>query len=392
MTLLLQWIPDSICCVTIPAFTMSPKKSHKSVRMRKLDAQLDHFLQTHARGTQAGSSSTGVSAHPPSCPLKKPVGLHARSTEVVPSTAPSASYSGSEPRFLAQSGAHSVPSSPLPCDTGGLYDLDPLSIGAFEASEAQAGGSAPGAPSQELIQPEPLECHDSEDNLASLIPLPDLQTTHRFLELLLVAVLEGSGMHDEDIKSIREPGPEHELLDPSPLVRSIRHFVNNSLSSREHYETFRRIELLHNPDNPLLSFDQVKRRVRWLSGVVPLEHDMCTNSCVAYTGPYSELEACPRCAEPRYIRGTTKPQKQFSTIPIGPVIQAFYGSREVAEHMHYLEKKLAENLGIAAATGGNLAVYDDTACGQELLDAWRDGCFQKIDIALQFSIDGPSFA
>src|SRR6266702_1440791 len=103
MTLLLQWISDSICCVTIPTFTMLPKKSHKLVQMRKLDAQLDHFLQICTCGTQAGSSSTGVSAHPPSCPLKKPVGLHARSTEVVPSTAPSASYSGSEPRFLAQS-------------------------------------------------------------------------------------------------------------------------------------------------------------------------------------------------------------------------------------------------------------------------------------------------
>src|SRR6266702_5360998 len=114
MTLLLQWISDSIRCVTIPTFTMLPKKSHKLVQMRKLDAQLDHFLQICAHGTQAGSSSTGVSAHPPSCPLKKPVGLHARSTEVVPSTAPSVSYPGSEPGYLAQSGVHSVPSLPLP--------------------------------------------------------------------------------------------------------------------------------------------------------------------------------------------------------------------------------------------------------------------------------------
>ncbi len=181
-TLLLQWISNSICCVTIPTFTMPPKKSHKSFQMQKLNAQLDHFLQICTCGTQAGSSLTGVSAHPPSCPLKKPAGLHAQSTEVVPSTAPSASYSGSEPRFLAQSGAHSVPLSPSPCDTGGLDDLDPLSVGAFEASKAQAGSSAPGAPSQELIQPKPLEGCDLplEDNLTSLIPLPDLQMTHRF--------------------------------------------------------------------------------------------------------------------------------------------------------------------------------------------------------------------
>src|SRR6266702_8318675 len=108
MTLLLQWISDSIRCVTIPTFTLLPKKSHKLVQMRKLDAQLDHFLPICAHGTQAGSSSTGVLAHPLSCPLKKPVGLHARSTEVVPSTAPSVSYSGSEPGVLAKGGFTAV--------------------------------------------------------------------------------------------------------------------------------------------------------------------------------------------------------------------------------------------------------------------------------------------
>lgn len=56
--------------------------------------------------------------------------------------------------------------------------------------------------------------------------------------------------------------------------------------------------------------------------------------------------------------------------------------------MHYLEKKLAENLGIARTNRGKLAMYDDTACGQELLGAWNKGRFQKMDIALQFSIGG----
>jgi hypothetical protein len=33
-------------------------------------------------------------------------------------------------------------------------------------------------------------------------------------------------------------------------------------------------------------------------------------------------------------------------------------------------------------------VYNDTVCGQELLDVWSDGRFKKSDVALQFSIDG----
>ena len=115
---------------------------------------------------------------------------------------------------------------------------------------------------------------------------------------------------------------------------------------------------------------------------------MCTNSCVAYTGPYLDLEKCPRCSEPRYILGgTAQSQKRFTTIPIGLVIQAFYGSQEVAQSMHYLAKQLSENLDMAKANSGRLVVYDDTACGQELLDTWSEGHFKKLDIALQFSIN-----
>ena len=75
-------------------------------------------------------------------------------------------------------------------------------------------------------------------------------------------------------------------------------------------------------------------------------------------------------------------------ILIGPVIQAFYSSSTISKQMYYLENQLAVNVDIASNSHGLLDIYDDTACGQELLDAWRTGCFKKCDIALQFSING----
>ena len=111
-------------------------------------------------------------------------------------------------------------------------------------------------------------------------------------------------------------------------------FINNNLCSHNHYETACQIELLHNPSDPLLSFNQVKCHIQWLLGVVPLEYDMCPNSCVTFTGPYSNLVACPHCLEPCYVHGsTTKAQKCFSTILISPVIQAFYGSCAYSKEM-----------------------------------------------------------
>ena len=83
---------------------------------------------------------------------------------------------------------------------------------------------------------------------------------------------------------------ELKLKNPSPLLRSLRHFINNSGSSRDHYDGLREIEKEHNPCDVILSFDQVKRRIQHLSGVVPIEHDMCPESCVAYTGPYDHQQ------------------------------------------------------------------------------------------------------
>jgi hypothetical protein len=220
--------------------------------------------------------------------------------------------------------------------------------------------------------------------------LPNLQTTQGYINTLRAAVLEGSGMEQEDIDNLRRPEPVESLDDPSPLLRSLWHFVNNDLASQDHCDTTRRIELLNNPDSAFLSYDQVKRRLRWLMGVVPIEYDMCPNTCIAYTGPCTLLESCP-CSTfctSRYILGTRTAQRHFSTIPIGPVIQAFYASPETAKHMHYLERKLAENLAYACSNSCRLDVFEDTASGQALIDAWGSGVFGKSDIALQLSIDG----
>ena len=72
---------------------------------------------------------------------------------------------------------------------------------------------------------------------------------------------------------------------------------------------------------------------------------------------------------------------------MGPVIQVMHSSWEVVNLMHYLERKLAENLDCARLSGGMLNIYDDTASGQALIDAWDKGHIKRGNIALQFSID-----
>lgn len=302
----------------------------------------------------------------------------------------------SETPVLGETGY--TPEDINPHDPDPLFDTSASDLEARQHEQRQPLRTEPLAPEsstvddgqREPIQPDPLVQEPTDDGPGEVIHLPKLETTQRFLDALRNSSIEDSGMLPDDIESLRNPSPVLDLADPSPLLRSLRHFINNAGSSRAHYDNVREIELLHNPSDAILSFDQVKRRLRHLSGVVPLEHDMCPGSCIAYTGPYNELSVCPRCSTTRYFPDTDKPRKRFTTIPIGPVIQAFYGSRDVADHMHYLERRLAANADQLRqpGSGGNLDIYDDTACGKELIDAWTKGTFLKSDIALQLSIDG----
>jgi hypothetical protein len=223
--------------------------------------------------------------------------------------------------------------------------------------------------------------------VVALIHLLKLQMSQEFIDLLHVASLDDVGMAPEDLEALCNPELTMDIVYPSPLLQLIRHFFNNTGCSQDHFDNLQAIVLLNNPNDDLLSFDQSKRRVRLLSGVVSLEHDMCPNSCITYTSPYKALDNCLKCQTSWYHHNSQKPRKLFSMTPIGPVIQAFYGSCKVADKMYYLEKKLAENVE-TIRLGGQLPVYNDTTCGSDLLKAWSSGHFGKSDITFQLYIDG----
>ncbi|RDB16859.1 hypothetical protein Hypma_002695 [Hypsizygus marmoreus] len=52
---------------------------------------------------------------------------------------------------------------------------------------------------------------------------------------------------------------------------------------------------LAHPKDTLLLYDQIKQHVANLTGIKPIKNNMYVNSCMAYTGPYVEKEACYHC-------------------------------------------------------------------------------------------------
>ena len=196
-------------------------------------------------------------------------------------------------------------------------------------------------------------------------------------------------MRQEDIDRLRaaHPDPCFDVTDKH-FIKALRIFLSTTNTSQATYDGTRSAILNCYPDDPFLSFGQMRRRVEQLSGVVPIFYDMCPDTCVGYTGPFRDCDRCPICGQDRYRAGTRDPRRQFITIPLGPVIQALYGSPETADKMHYRERATAEILEYARTHDGNINEYNDTTCGRDYLKAVETGKIKDHDVLVQLSLDG----
>jgi hypothetical protein len=77
------------------------------------------------------------------------------------------------------------------------------------------------------------------------------------------------------------------------------------------------------------------QRLADLAGFDALKFDCCTNSCTCYApDEYQSLEQCPYCSEPRRD-AAGKSRKQYSTIPLVPILLALVEAGPTAKHMGY---------------------------------------------------------
>ena len=166
-----------------------------------------------------------------------------------------------------------------------------------------------------------------------------IRTTAAFINALKNATLMSSNITEAAIERLRAAPPEvpHDLEDPDFLF-SLRSFLSVTNASEETYNGFRAVALAQHPDDQFFSFDQMKRRVEQISGIVPIIHNMCFNTCAAFTGPFSDLDTCPECSEPRYHPDT-------------------------AAMMQYHVEETRRILDHLQNHGGQLDNYNDTYCG-----------------------------
>jgi hypothetical protein len=229
--------------------------------------------------------------------------------------------------------------------------------------------------------------------------IKDIQIALDFIKATRCASLDDATnrLGKDATARLRNPGPIPGLdLDDPDLLLSIKMFLSVSNASQETYNTMRQAFIERHPEDKILTYDKVKRRVAQITGVYPLIHDMCIGSCIAYTGPFSDLIVCPTCSEPRYDQNkfissngeTRVPRQTYYTLPIGPQIQAFWQSKDSADKMRHRERETARILRELQDNGGRLLEYNDVYQGSDYLDAVKRGNIRAGDTLLMLSMDG----
>ena len=244
---------------------------------------------------------------------------------------------------------------------------------------------------QGLLREMPAASASDEDENTYECQIEELQATRT-----LTSCIRGARLGDiyckldaDVLMHLRNPPSTPLVIEDPDLRLSIDIYLATTNSSQDTYNQVRDGIIRRYPDCGILSFASVKRKVAELSGVFPIVHDMCVNSCMAYTGIWDQLDHCSTCGEHRYKQqGAPRVlRQQFYTLPIGPQLQALWRSPESARNIRYRERRTKDLLDELNNNGGNLSTYDDILCGSDYLDEVISGNIQSGDMVLMLSIN-----
>jgi hypothetical protein len=207
---------------------------------------------------------------------------------------------------------------------------------------------------------------------------------------------EAMQLDSECLDCLRNPPQESIDISNLDLHLTLNIYLVVGNASQETYNAVQTVILCCYPENKLLSYDQIKRRVMQMSGVTSLIHDMCINGCLVFMGPFAGLEACLTCSEPQYEQVTLtnsgrwikKAHQEFHTMPIGPQLQALWCHPESAAHAKYLDAHTHEIIEELKHNDRLLDSYDDFLHGAEFLQAVESGRIKPGNMVFMFSMDG----
>lgn len=221
--------------------------------------------------------------------------------------------------------------------------------------------------------------------------LDDLRVAVDFIRMLQSASLddEFNIMDSNWLHRLRNPQTHSFNIDDNPDLRlSLDTFFVSTKSSVDTYAAMRKAILRRHPADNILSYDQMKKEITEITGVTSVVHPMCRNSCLAFTGPFSNLDRCSKCGEPKLCSLTKKPYQEFHTILLGPILQALWREPSSARRFEYRRRLTRDIINQLEENNGILPSYDDFFHGSDYLKHIKEGRICDDDIIMMLSVDG----
>ncbi|KAG2755623.1 hypothetical protein P692DRAFT_201860280 [Suillus brevipes Sb2] len=235
------------------------------------------------------------------------------------------------------------------------------------------------------------------DELEGLAQLPKQREALAFIQALRAASLDDpvAKLTPEALEKLRNP-PQQPPRIESPIIRhGIEMYFHLEHAAQAAYKGITDSAARSFPGaEDIPTYHGVERLVAELSGIDSVKHHMCLNMCIAFTGPFADLEQCPFCDSHRYDQlkleatGKQVPAREFHTIPLGPQLQALWHDPESAENMRYRRERTAAILQHLQQHNGKLDAVDDFICGSNYLDAVMQGRINENNMVLMISMDG----
>ncbi len=221
--------------------------------------------------------------------------------------------------------------------------------------------------------------------------LEELCRANAFIQELQNALLDGkhSNLNQKALDHLRNPPTAMYALNEKPkLLLAFDIFLASLTASVNVYNTTRASILRCHPKDNLPLYNQMKKVLTKITGVGSLVHPMCRNSCVAFTGPFTDLNLCPKCGELKHCSISGKYYQEFHTMPIGPILQALWRDPQSACRFDYCRSKMCEIIQSLRNNAGILSAYEDFFHGSDYFEQVQNGNIIDNNIVLMFSIDG----
>lgn len=241
----------------------------------------------------------------------------------------------------------------------------------------------------ELAQP-PINGYSEDVDVPVHACRREVTEAQVFIRAMQTATLDGSGLSGETVARLRTA-----LQQSWTESAALRMFLVRGDTSEDNYaDNQAAMTKLHPEDEQAVpTYEQVKRLVANITSIDALLHDMCVNSCVAFTGPFVAEQDCPTCGEPRYEqedgpRGRKVPCRTFHTYPLGPQIQAMYASPENARLMRHRAERTSQIQAQLRADPTSVKALDNVYWGNNYLGAVGRGEIKPDNTAVMMSLDG----